>query len=82
MDLETTQITGNRELPKVMYIVPWKKGDLGDLAGRPPKSLLDEALAPVDRDVFRREVAYFGAVDAGAAAPAPQAETPVTATGP
>ena len=24
-DLDKTQIIGNRELPKVLYIVPWKK---------------------------------------------------------
>ena len=62
LELDPTTITGNRELPKVMYIVPWKKADLGDLNGRPANSLLDEVLAPVDRDVFRREVAYFGAL--------------------
>jgi hypothetical protein len=67
LELEPTTITGNRELPKVMYVVPWKKADLGDLNGRPANSLLDEVLAPVDRDVFRREVAYFGvlALDSG-----------------
>jgi hypothetical protein len=78
IELDTTSITGNRELPKVMYVVPWKRADLGDLTGKPANSLLDEALAPVDRAVFRREVRYFGAVDS--AAP-PQAETPVTAPG-
>jgi hypothetical protein len=57
-DLDRTQIIGNRELPKVLYIVPWKKPLPGDLSGRPVVSVLDEALAPVDRDVFRREVAY------------------------
>ncbi len=79
LDLETTAITGNRELPKVMYVVPWKKADLGDLAGRPANSLLDEVLSPVDRDVFRREVTYFDAVEAPAGAAAAQGETPVTA---
>ncbi|MGH8136441.1 MAG: hypothetical protein ACRER4_08835 [Steroidobacteraceae bacterium] len=62
LELETTSITGNRELPKVMYIVPWKKADLGDLSGRPARSLIDEVLAPVDRDVFRREVGYYEAM--------------------
>jgi hypothetical protein len=57
-DIDRTQIIGNRELPKVLYIVPWKKPLPGDLSGRPVVSVLDEALAPVDRDVFRREVAY------------------------
>jgi len=62
LELETTQITGNRELPKVMVIVPWKRSDIGDLAGRPVNSLVDEALQPVDREVFRREVDYFNAL--------------------
>ena len=57
-DIDRTQIIGNRELPKVLYIVPWKKPLPGDLAGRPGASILDEALAPVDRDVFRRQLQY------------------------
>ncbi len=65
-DIDRTQIIGNRELPKVLYIVPWKKPTPGDLSGRPLVSVLDEALAPVDRDVFRRQVQY----DAQTQAPA------------
>ena len=68
VELDTTQITGNRELPNVMYVVPWKKPELGDFGGRPPKSLLDELLAPVDRDVFRRQNRYYSGLKAGAAA--------------
>src|SRR6267378_5210466 len=56
--IDRTQIIGNRELPKVLYIVPWKKPVAGDLSGPPAESVLDEALAPVDRDVFRRQVRY------------------------
>ena len=69
-ELDRTQIIGNRELPKVLYIVPWKKPLPGDLSGRPPVSVLDEALAPVDRDVFRREVRYDAQALAKAAPPA------------
>jgi hypothetical protein len=65
LDLDTTVVTGNRELPKVLYIVPWKKADIGDLPAQPFNTLLDEALTPVDRDVFRREVTYYGAVSSG-----------------
>lgn len=79
LDLDTTTVTGNRELPKVLYIVPWKKADLGELPGQPFNTLLDDALAPVDRDVFRREVTYFDAVaaghGAGSAAPGADAAT-------
>ena len=68
-DLERTQIIGNRELPKVLYIVPWKKPGPGDLTGRPLVSVLDEAMAPVDRDVFRRQVQYDAQAQARAAPP-------------
>jgi hypothetical protein len=63
LELDTTSITGNRELPKVLVIVPWKRSDLGDLLGKPVNSLLDEVLTPVDRDVFKRENRYFTALD-------------------
>ena len=59
LQLDATAITGNRELPKVLYIVPWKDADFGDLTGRPVNSLLDEVLSPVDRDVFLRQMSYF-----------------------
>jgi hypothetical protein len=59
LDLGTTSITGNAELPKVLYIVPWKRSDLGDLVGRPVNTLLDEVLAPVDPAVFERHLSYY-----------------------
>ena len=59
IDLGTTSITGNQELPKVLYIVPWKKSDLGDLVGRPVNTLLDEVLTPVDPEVFGRHLSYY-----------------------
>jgi hypothetical protein len=67
LELGTATVTGDREQPKVMYIVPWKRSDIGDLSGKPMNSLLDEALAPVDRDEFKRQVIYYQAVQADAA---------------
>ncbi len=86
LDLDTTIVTGNRELPKVLYIVPWKKADLGDLPAQPFNTLLDEVLTPVDRDVFRREVTYYGVVSSGgnpspAAPAAPSGATSAPARG-
>lgn len=77
-DIDRTQIIGNRELPKVLYIVPWKKPMPGDLAGRPGGGVLDEALAPVDRDVFRRQVQYDAQLQPSKnpAAPAPAPARP------
>jgi hypothetical protein len=65
LELDATDITGNRELPKVLYIVPWKRSDLGDVVGRPVNSLLDEVLEPLDRDVFQRENRYYDALKPG-----------------
>jgi hypothetical protein len=74
LDLDSSQITGNRELPRVLYIVPWRSAELGDLVGRPVNSLLDEVLEPVDRDVFRRQNRYFEALQPNGAAPAGKPE--------
>jgi hypothetical protein len=59
MQLSRTEITGNQELPKVLYIVPWQKSDPGDLMGRPVNTLMDEVLAPIDREEFLRQVNYY-----------------------
>src|SRR5262245_19378851 len=76
LQLDTTVVTGNRELPKVLYIVPWKKADLGELPAQPFNTLLDEVLTPVDRDVFRREVTYYGVVSSGGNASPAAAASP------
>ncbi|HEY6454656.1 MAG TPA: hypothetical protein VIY90_05170 [Steroidobacteraceae bacterium] len=76
LELDTTDITGNKELPKVMYVVPWKHSDLGDLTGKPANSLVDEVLQPVDRDVFNREERYYHTVAAQKGVPAPDAQPP------
>ena len=60
MALGRTEITGNQELPKVLYIVPWQKAQPGELTGRPVNTLLDEVLAPLDREEFTRQVDYYG----------------------
>ena len=57
--LDPTSITGNRELPKVMSIVPWKAAEPPAGPDRPMGSLIEELLAPLDRDEFRREITYF-----------------------
>jgi hypothetical protein len=59
IDLGRTEITGNSELPTVLYIVPWQKSDPGDLMGKPVNTLLDEVLAPIDREEFLRRVDYY-----------------------
>lgn len=51
-------IVGNNETPKSLYIVPWKSSEIGmetDLSS----NLLNESLAPVDKDVFMREISFY-----------------------
>jgi hypothetical protein len=59
LQLDATAITGNRELPKVMSIVPWKAAEPPAGPDRPMGSLIEELLSPLDRDEFRREITYF-----------------------
>ncbi|VAW92172.1 hypothetical protein MNBD_GAMMA23-227 [hydrothermal vent metagenome] len=62
LNLDGTAIIGNQELPKVLYIVPWKKSEVPDMNQPPLESLIDEALQPIDREVFRRQVNYYHAL--------------------
>lgn len=59
INLEGISIIGNKELPKLLYIVPWKTSELPELNAPPIGSLIDEALAPVDRDRFKRKIRYY-----------------------
>jgi hypothetical protein len=60
LELDATSIQGSRELPKVLYIVPWKSARLGSLAGGAGSGSFDTAMEPLDRAVFRRQVEYYG----------------------
>ena len=59
INLKGMKVKGNTELPKVLYIIPWKQAPVGDLVGKPVESLLDETLSSIDRNIFLREVSYY-----------------------
>lgn len=50
-------VLGNEDAPKSLVIVPWKSAEIGKMPGL--SMLLDDALRPVDKDVFMRELAYY-----------------------
>ena len=60
IELDSTAIQGSRELPKVLYIVPWKSSRLGSLSSAAGSSSFDTSWEALDRDVFRRQVEYYG----------------------
>lgn len=62
IELDATAITGYDELPRIMHIVPWKPADLGEIPGRPVDSLLNDIIAPVDRQEYRRQLRYHDAL--------------------
>ena len=55
--LSGISILGNQEAPKSLVIVPWKGSEIGDMPGL--SRLLDDAVQPVDKDVFMRELSYY-----------------------
>lgn len=62
MELDGMAVKGNQELPKSLTIVPWKASGIGEIAGLPGGSLLNESLQPVEREVFQRELRYYDSV--------------------
>ena len=63
LELDDTSIIGSRELPKVLYIVPWKKSRIGTLAGVSEKGSFKESMTALDRDVFLRELKYYSVLN-------------------
>lgn len=63
-ELSGMSIVGNDEAPKSLYIVPWKSSELGVQTGL--NMLLDDSDAPVDREVFMRQLAYYEVLKAAA----------------
>ncbi|WP_289155326.1 hypothetical protein [Porticoccus sp. W117] len=53
-------ITGNREQPKVLYIVPWQAPDGPESLRQGFQSDLDELFQPVERNEFLRQLKNRG----------------------
>lgn len=56
--LSGMSILGNEEAPKSLVIVPWKSSELGDDMNL--SDTLDDRARPVDKEVFLRELSYYG----------------------
>ena len=57
VDIGGTSMIGNKELPKSLFIVPWKNAEVGDSGSL--SDTLGESMSVVDREVFLREVQYY-----------------------
>jgi len=56
-ELSGMSIIGNDEAPKALYIVPWKRSEIGVETSL--GMMLTESDVPVDRDVFKRQLDFF-----------------------
>lgn len=56
-----TTVIGEQESPIGLYIMPWRNSAAEGGLDRPAR-LLDEALLPLDENVFRRQVEYHRAL--------------------
>ncbi len=56
-ELSGMSIVGNDEAPKALYIVPWKSAEIGGETSM--SMMLNESAAPVDREVFMRQLDYY-----------------------
>jgi hypothetical protein len=74
LQLEGTAITGNKELPKVLYILPWKTVERFDIESPPIVSIMDQKLTPLDRATFKRTIHYHQAIYSKAAPVLPATE--------
>lgn len=55
--LSGMSIVGNDEAPKSLYIVPWKRSEIG--AETTLKRMLTESAVPVDREEFIRQLDFI-----------------------
>ena len=57
-EMSGMSILGNQEAPKSLVIVPWKSSEIGNGIG--VSRALDTRIRAVDKDVFMRELKYYG----------------------
>jgi hypothetical protein len=56
-ELSGMSVIGNDEAPKALYIVPWKKSEIG--AETSLNMMMTESAVPVDREVFMRQLDFY-----------------------
>lgn len=58
INMQAMSIVGNKELPNVLYILPWKQANLPEMVELPLSSLINDALQPIDRQTMLRRQYY------------------------
>ncbi len=58
INMDAMSIIGNKELPNILYILPWKQAELPGMVELPLSSLINDALQPIDRQTMLRRQYY------------------------
>lgn len=59
----SSTVSGNREQPRVMYIVPWQQPQAAQFDYELDNTIAEELFTPVDRDEFVRELTFRHALE-------------------
>ncbi len=74
VQLQST-ITGSRESPRVIYIVPWRTPDAAQLEWEPEQGIAESLFQPLRRDEYLRQLRFQQQLQAqGAIALPPETE--------
>ena len=65
LDMQGTQVIGNRELPNMLYIIPWKSIKPVELTPPPTESVMNQPIRPLDRGLFRRQLMFYDRLHPG-----------------
>lgn len=58
--LKSSTITGNSELPKILYVVPWKKVAATEIKYKlTVHGISDDVLKPIDLEEFQRQAKNY-----------------------
>ncbi len=63
--LEGMAVIGNQELPKSLYIVPWKQAHMAGGFPPPAPALEADPVTAVDPPMFRRQLQFYDAAQSG-----------------
>src|SRR6056297_2585520 len=56
--MDSLQVIGNKEMPNILYILPWQTAQLPTMVELPLSGLIQDALQPVDRESILRRKYY------------------------
>jgi len=60
IELKSSTITGNSELPKILYVVPWKKVAATEINYKlTVHGINDDVLKPIDPEEFQRQAKNY-----------------------